>query len=64
MRLRNRTKPSPGLENQIQPERDRRVPDVSRSVETAPQRPAELGGLSARVLIAMARTARRPIAGA
>lgn len=64
MRLRSRTKPSPGLENQLQPERDRRLPDVPRSVETPPQRSPEMGGLSARVLIAMARTARRPIAGA
>lgn len=42
--------------------RDRRGPDAQRSPE--PERREAPEGMSARVLIAMARAARRPSAGA
>ena len=59
MRLRRKTKSAPGPDAQARQGRDRRPPDAVRPPE-AEGRAADIGGLSARVLIAMARAARRP----
>lgn len=62
MRLLGNTKPPADPVRGDPTVRDRRVPDAPRLPE--PERREAPEGMSARVLIAMARAARRPSAGA